>query len=334
MSMTALVLSTLIAPPPAELPALQIQDPDPEIDIREWDVPFEEGRARDPYMAPDGTVWFVGQRSDFVGVLDPATGDFRRIDLPEGAGPHTVVVSPDGTPWYAGNRDRHIGRIDPVSGEITRFDVPDDRVRDPHTMAFDSEGRIWFTAQGGGHVGRFDPRNEEWEIVALSEEGFRPYGIVVGDDDRPWFVMMGTNRLGTVDPATLEVREVELPREETRSRRLDITSDGRVWYADWAAGHIGAYDPRTDEIREWAVPGTAGERPYALMTDTRDKVWFVETGDTPSRLIGFDPATEEYFAEVEIPSGAGTVRHMYLNRDTSELWFGTDVGTIGRAVLP
>lgn len=333
MLFATLLASALAQPAAADtarLPAM----PDPAIDIREWEVPWADTRPRDPYVAPDGRVWFVGQRGDYVGVLDPQTGDMRRIELPEGAGPHTVVVAPDGTPWYAGNRDRHIGRIDPGSGQITRFDVPDDRVRDPHTMDFDSQGRIWFTAQGGGHVGRFDPRTEQWEIVALSGTGYRPYGLVVDRDDRPWFVMMGANRLGTVDPNTLAVREIVLPREGTRSRRLDLTSDGRVWYADWAEGYIGVYDPRSERIQEWPVPGSAGKQPYPLNVDTRDIVWFVETGSTPNRLIAFDPRRERFTADVAIPSGAGTIRHMNLNRRTGELWFGTDVGTIGRAALP
>jgi virginiamycin B lyase len=333
MLFPALLVSALAAQAPADTIGIATAA-DAEIDIREWTVPWADTRPRDPYVAPDGTVWFVGQRGDYVGVLDPATGDMRRIDLQEGAGPHTVVVSRDGVPWYAGNRARHIGRIDPATGQITRYDVPDDRVRDPHTMDFDSQGRIWFTAQGGGHVGRFDPRTERWEVVALSGTGYRPYGLVVDSRDRPWFVMMGSNRLGTVDPNTLEVEEVVLPREATRSRRLDLTSDGRVWYADWAEGYLGVYDPGTQRIREWAVPGSAGKQPYALNTDTRDRVWFVETGTTPNRLIAFDTRAERFTTEVEIPSGAGTIRHMNLNRQTGELWFGTDVGTIGRAVLP
>jgi virginiamycin B lyase len=333
MLVTALLASAIAVQAPAENVVAQTAS-DPELDIREWQVPWgAEGRPRDPYVAPDGAIWFVGQRADYVGVLDPTSGDFRRIDLPEGAGPHTVVVAPDGTPWYAGNRDRHIGKIDPATGQITRYDVPDDRVRDPHTLDFDSQGRIWFTAQGGGHVGRFDPRTEEWEIVALSGTNYRPYGIVVDDQDRPWFVMMGSNRLGTVDPSTLQVREIELPRAETRSRRLGITDDGRVWYADWAEGYLGAYDPSTDRIQEWAVPGTGGKRPYAMQV-AGDRVWFFETGENPNRLIAFDPATERYVADVAIPSGGGTVRHVNLNRATRELWFGTDVGTIGRAILP
>ena len=60
----------------------------------------------------------------------------------------------------------------------------------------------------------------------------------------------------------------------------------------------------------------------------------VETGPDPNRLVGFDPANEEFFAIADIPSGGGSVRHMHYHAPASEIWFGTDTGTIGRAVIP
>src|SRR5688500_971041 len=77
-----------------------------EVQIREWPVPWEASRPRDPYVAPDGKVWFVGQRGDYLAWLDPASGEMKRRDLPAGTGPHNLVVAPDGLVWYAGNRDR------------------------------------------------------------------------------------------------------------------------------------------------------------------------------------------------------------------------------------
>ncbi|MEJ2502180.1 MAG: lyase, partial [Gemmatimonadota bacterium] len=95
------------------------------LDIQEWDVPWPDTRPRDPYVGPDGHVWFVGQRADYAAVLDPETGEFERFDLPEGAGPHNLIVDDDGTVWYAGNRAVHIGKLDPATGEIERIVMPD-----------------------------------------------------------------------------------------------------------------------------------------------------------------------------------------------------------------
>jgi virginiamycin B lyase len=50
--------------------------------------------------------------------------------------------------------------------------------------------------------------------------------------------------------------------------------------------------------------------------------------------VGFDPATEAFFAATEIESGGGSVRHMYYDATTRSIWFGTDTNYLGRAQLP
>ena len=61
------------------------------IDLEEWPVEWG-GRTRDPAMAPDGKVWFVGQAGNYVASLDPATGAQKRYDIEAGTNPHTVNV--------------------------------------------------------------------------------------------------------------------------------------------------------------------------------------------------------------------------------------------------
>lgn len=304
------------------------------VDIQEWDVPWENTRPRDPYVGPDGRVWFVGQRADYVAVLDAASGEFERHDLPDGAGPHNLIVGDDGAIWYAGNRDRHIGKLDPESGEITRIDMPDPGARDPHTLLFGRDGRIFFTVQGGNRVGRLDPSTGAVEIREVSTQRARPYGIVQAPDGTVWVAEFGTNKLARVNPETLEIEEIELPREDARPRRLQPTSDGRIWYVDYSGGQLGALDPATGEFREWALPGGAGARPYGMAVDADDRLWLVESGSDPNVFVGFDPATEQFIGATEIPSGAGTVRHMFYHEPTNSIWFGTDANTIGRARLP
>src|SRR3712207_7491042 len=51
---------------------------DRTVQITEWTVPWEKSRPRDPYVAPDGRVWFVGQAGNYVAVLDPKSGEFKR----------------------------------------------------------------------------------------------------------------------------------------------------------------------------------------------------------------------------------------------------------------
>ena len=39
-------------------------------DLKEWAVEWG-GRTRDPAVAPDGRVWFVGQTGNYIAVFDP-----------------------------------------------------------------------------------------------------------------------------------------------------------------------------------------------------------------------------------------------------------------------
>lgn len=305
-----------------------------EVDIEEWEVPWSMSRPRDPWVDGQGRVWFVGQVDDYVAYLEPESGEFTRFDLEPGAGPHNVIVGADGMVWYAGNKMSHIGRLDPETGDIEEFWMPEEAARDPHTLAFDSGGNIWFTVQGGNYVGHLTIETGDVELVEVPTRSARPYGIVVGPDDRPWIAEFGSYKIATVDPESFELVEYELPREGARPRRLQRTSDGAVWYVDYADGYLGRLDPASGGIEEWPVPGGERAGAYGMAVDDRDRLWFVESTIRPNRLVGFDPASRQFFSITDVPSGGGTVRHMYFHPPTREIWFGTDTNNIGRARIP
>ncbi|TRW48866.1 lyase [Aliidiomarina halalkaliphila] len=297
------------------------------IEIQEWEVPYEGPRSRDPWVGGEDTIYFVGQRTHYVGRLTPSTGEFHKWDLEDGAGPHTVISDHRGA-WYAGNRANHLGFLDVDSGNITKYYPPGDGPRDVHTMDWDSQGNIWFTEQGGNRIGFFNTETEEFTMYEVERPRSRPYGVVV-HKDQPWVVMLGTNRIATVTDGQLV--EIDLPREQTRSRRLAVSSEGHVWYADYADGYVGRYNPETEEIHEWRAPSAENSRPYAVAMDQNDVFWIVETGVQPNPFVGFDTRSERWTASFAVPSGAGTVRHMVYDADSHSIWFGTDVNTIGQA---
>lgn len=304
------------------------------VTIDEWPVPWETSRPRDPYVAPDGKVWFVGQRGDYLAWLDPESGKMERHELPEGTGPHNLIVDGAGRVWYAGNRAAHVGSLDAESGRFERVDMPEGQAEDPHTLIFGADGEIWFTAQGANAVGRLDPESGEVRVLAMASERARPYGIVVDGSGRPWLTAFGTNKLAAVDRQAMTIEEIVLPRPEARPRRLAVTPDQTVWYVDYAGGFLGRYDPQDGTFEEWPAPGGDGARPYGMAVDDRGRLWFVESGPEPNRLVGFDPADERFFSITPIASGGGSVRHMVFHPPTRALWFGTDANTIGRALVP
>jgi len=324
-------LAILVAVDTALAGGLAAQGTEPAIPIREWTVPWEKSRPRDPAVAPDGRIWFVGQAGNYVARLDPISGKFDRFEIDDGTHPHNVIVDVAGNSWYAGNRNGRIGRIDGKTGAITRYPMPDSAARDPHTLVFDRDGDIWFTVQQGNFIGKLWTKTGKVQLVPVATPNARPYGIVVDRENRPWFDLFGTNKVGTVDPATMQLKEYSLPDPQSRPRRIALTSDGAVWYDDYTRGYIGRVDPKTGAVKEWLMPSGKGSLPYAMTVDDRDRLWIVETGLQPNRLVGFDPKTEQFIGSTPIPSGGGTVRYMVFDPKTRVIWFGTDNNTIGRA---
>jgi virginiamycin B lyase len=301
--------------------------------VEEWTVPWAASRPRDPYVAPDGRVWFVGQRSDYAAVFDPESEEFQRFDLPDGAGPHNLIVGDDGRVWYAGNRQAHIGILDPVTGEVEQIPMPDDRARDPHTLVFDDSGHIWFTVQTGNFVGRLDMETRTIDLIEVPTPHARPYGIKVAPDGRPWFVEFAGGKVGTIDPETLQLEEFDLPDSAGRPRRIAIDSQGDIWYVDYSLGELGRMT-RNGEFEVWPVPSGIEGRPYALGIDDADHLYFVETGPSPNQLVIFDSGQERVQSVTSIPSGGGAVRHMMFDSDRQVFWFGTDANTLARVRVP
>lgn len=312
-----------VAPPVAPVP------------IEEWTVPWEKTRPRDPYLDKQGRVWFVGQAGNYVAYLNPANGQFKRYEIDAGTNPHNLIVADDGMVWYSGNRNGRICKLDPATGKITTYMMPDKAVEDPHTLIFDKSGNIWFTAQSANYVGHLVTKTGDIHLIKSPTPGSRPYGIVIDPRNRPWFVEFGTNKIAMIDAATMKIVEHILPNPKTHPRRIAVTSDGMLWYGDYTQGTLGRFDPNTNTAKEWPLPSAGMSMPYAMTSDDKDRVWLVETGVQPNRLVGFDPKTQSWFSITPVSkSGGGTIRHMIFHKATRTIWFGTDANTIGRATVP
>ena len=314
----------------ALLPAMAQQE-EPAVAFTSWEIPWEKTRPRDPAVDTDGIVWFAGQGGHYVGRLDPHTGELRKFDLPDGAGPHNVIVGHSGDIWVAGNKQAWIGRLDPATGELEKFFTASLEIDDPHTLVQESGPAIWFTAQWSNTVGRLDPRNGKIQQWTMPIERSRPYGIVLDQNDMPWIVLLGSNHLVHVDGGELEV--IQIPREDARPRRLAMM-DGKVWYVDYAQGYLGRFDPATNAFAEWRSPSAGEARPYGMTADDDGRIWYVETGPQPNRWIGFDTRAERFIVNQVIPDSGGAVRHMFFDTRTNSAWFGMDSNFIGRAELP
>lgn len=322
MLTTLLIAAAAVAAPDTTL----------KVQIQAWPVPWG-GRVRDPFVAPDGRVWFVGQAGNYLAIFDTTTKLFQRIEIDDGAHPHTVIVGPDSAAWYAGNRNATIVRVDPRTHQMRSFAMPSDAVGDPHTMTFDRTGMLWFTAQGGNAIGRLDPRSGEVLTLPSPTPQSRPYGLTMDRSGILWADLFGSDQIARIDPATRRLTTVKLPDPRARPRRMATTSDGGVWWVDYSRGKLGRLDPASGRITEYDNPSGARSLPYAMASDDRDRIWYVETGPQPNRLVAVDGKTGRVLGTWEVPGGQNVVRHMHFDPRTRSLWFGTDANDLVRVKL-
>src|SRR5262250_1542564 len=101
---------------------LVLASPAAAAEVQYFNVP-QGDHPHDVAPAPDGTVWYTGQRAGVVGRLDPNTGQVERIPLGRGSVPHGVIIGPDGAAWVTDGGLNAIVRVSDA-GQIQRFPLP------------------------------------------------------------------------------------------------------------------------------------------------------------------------------------------------------------------
>src|SRR5690554_569176 len=309
--------SAIVAEPDPTDPPPTAGDASTPRPVGEFDV-FPVAPSIGPHdvaPAPDGRVWFTGQHSGDMGLLDPATGEITRFDLPAPSAPHGVIVGPDGHAWITDSGANAIVRIDPASGEITSYPLPPERPNaNLNTAAFDGSGVLWFTGQNGVY-GRLDPATGEM-VVYDAPRGRGPYGITATPKGDIYYASLAGSHIAHVNTETGEATVIEPPTPNQGARRVWSDSQGRIWVSEWNAGQLGMYDPATGTWQEWPLPGP-NPQAYAVYVDDSDIVWV--TDFSSNALVSFDPQTEA-FEVYPFPGNSAAVRQL-LGRP-GEVWGG------------
>jgi virginiamycin B lyase len=265
--------------------------------------------------APDGTVYYSGQRKGFLGIFDPKTGKSEDVPLGSGSSPHGVIVGPDGGAWLTDGGQNAIARVDPNTRAVKLFPLPKDiPYANLNTQTFDAKGIGWFTGQTGYH-GRVDPVSGKVEVWKSPRER-GPYGIAATPAGDVWYASLAGDYIGKIDTATGNVTVVDPPKKGSGPRRIWSDSKGMLWVSLWHTGEVGRYDPAAKTWKTWALP-KSGSGCYSVYVDDKDRVWL--TDFVANAIVRFDPATETFESFPSDRRGAN-VRQM-LGRP-GEAWGG------------
>ena len=326
------------AAPEEPEPALPPDDPEPEPDdADDADDPpplaepvFEEfavpagTHPHDVAPGPDGRVWYTGQHTGELGVLDPETGDVEVVALGTGSAPHGVIVDDDGVPWITDGGLNAIVKVDPDTNEVTTFPLPRFDGANLNTASFDGDGRLWFTGQTGAY-GKVDPASGDVEVYD-APRGRGPYGIATTPDGTVWFSSLAGSYIARITTADGDLEVVDVPSPDGGARRVWSDSVGRLWVTEWFVGSLAVHDPADGSWQTWRLPGD-DPQPYAVYVDEDDLVWVTDFGG--DALVRFDPETEEF--DVFLWPTAGAQVRQLLGRP-GEIW-GAGSGTDTLVVL-
>ncbi len=289
--------------------------------VSEWPVPTPRF-ARDPAIAPDGSIFITVMSGNKIARFDPKTQTFKEWDMPSGHRPHGLLVDKQGMVWTTGNGNGTIGKLDPASGKVIEYKTPSGR-GGPHTLVItDDQSTIWFTLQSGDKVASLDTKTGAITEYAMSGG---PYGLSLDKAGNVWVCRMGDNKMGKLDPKTGQMSEVDMGRG-SRPRRVATAPDGMLWVANYGNGKLAKLDPAAMKVmKEYPLPGgDAG--PYAVNTDGAGIVWVNEINtDT---VVRFDPKSEQ-MRVVKLPSTNVGIRKMAVDAQ-GKLWYmGSHNGRLG-----
>ena len=244
----------------------------------------------DVAAAPDGTVWYTGQRKGVLGILDPRTGKVDEVPLGQGSAPHGVIVGPDGAAWITDGGQNAIVRYDPRSKQLKSWPLPADTgYANLNTAAFDKKGRIWFTGQTGFH-GRLDPAANDMKVWK-SPLGRGPYGITATPSGDIYYVSLAGNHLAKVNLDTGEATVIRPPTANNGARRVWADSKGDLWISEWGSGNLSRYRPSDGSWKAWRPAGDKAQT-YSVWVDEADKVWITQWAT--NAIMRFDPVTETF----------------------------------------
>jgi hypothetical protein len=130
-----------------------------KVSIKEWEVPTPNSRPHDPTVAPDGSLWYTGQRTNKLGRLDPQTGQFKEYPLKTpGSGPHGLVADREGNIWFTVIAKGYVGKLDPKTGQVKSTKVPTPPAV-PYRIVVTSAGVPYFCEFGSNKLASIDPKN-------------------------------------------------------------------------------------------------------------------------------------------------------------------------------
>ncbi len=317
-----------------------------QVVITEYDLPDQSRAPHDAEVDADGMVWYPDFGQQYLGRLDPRTGEVTEYQVPEArpgnpTGILALRLDRDGNPWGGNMFQGAIFKFNRRTETFQVWKVPDEleqprgshgtRILQVNHAAPESshvDGKVWLQNRSIAGVHRLDLATGEFESFEPFLDSTRPshnlYGISPDSQNNLWFMDFSNEHIGRINARTGDITLYETPTRGSRPRRGTVDAHDRVWYAGFGASVIGMFDPRTEQFQEWRPP-TPRTKPYDVAVDKNGDVW---TGSMfTDRVVRLIPETAE-FIEYLLPRKGVNIRRVFVDDSTTPVtfWIGSNHG--------
>lgn len=307
--------------------------------ITEYDLPRRLIQPHDVVLDKQGMVWFTHFAEQFLGKMDPKTGQVWEYPIPvlkAGYPVGTLDLGTDkaGNLWIGMMYQAGIARFDKKTETFKTWAIPKewqtDAAQSGHLDASSThvDGKVWVKNSDGSQILRLDVETGQWENLGSfsdpsSGKRLGVYGIRADSDNNLYLLDFQSSTIGRIAAKTGKFTAYRGEIANSRPRRGTVDGQDRLWYAEYAGNAIGMFDPKTEKVKEWIVP-TPWAQPYDVVVDKNGEAW---TGSMMSdRVSRLDPKTGEY-VEYQLPRTTN-IRRVFVDNSTNPVtfWVGSNHG--------
>jgi virginiamycin B lyase len=303
----------------------------------EYDLPRETISPHDVILDANGTAWYSSFGEQFVGRLDPKTGEVKEFPIP--------IVKPDfpkgslairadqaGNLWLGNMYQAQIVKFDPKTEQFQTWQMPKEYNIDASQVNMvrpeqsHLDGKVWSQNNGFAAVHRLDlatGKIETWEPFKTSKRPHNIYDVIPDSKNNIYFTDFRNHHIGRIDAKTGEIKIFEAPTRSSAPRRGFMDPQDRLWFGMYRADRIGMFDTRSEAFKEWVLP-TKWAAPYDVHLDRNEEAW---TGsmltDQVARVNTKTGETVEYL----LPRTTN-IRRVYVDNTSNPVtfWVGSNHG--------
>ncbi len=300
--------------------------------LTEYALPRPLIQPHDLILDEQGMVWFTHFAEQFLGKMDPKTGQVWEYPIPVlkpgyPVGTLDLGIDKAGNLWIGLMYQAGVARFDKKTETFKTWAIPKewqtDAAQSGHLEPSFThvDGKVWVKNSDGSQILRLDVESGKWEnLGSFSANGKRMgvYGIRADSANNLYLLDFQSSAVGIVDAKTGKFEAFNGAIVHSRPRRGVVDGQDRLWYAEYSGNAIGMFDPKSKQIKEWVVP-TAWAQPYDVVVDKNGEAW---TGSMMSdRVSRLDPKTGQY-VEYQLPKTTN-IRRVFVDNSTTPVTFWT-----------